>query len=35
MGAQTLMLLLLKASNKDRPSIGDDGFQDAVIADNV
>jgi hypothetical protein len=27
--------LLLKMSNKDGSSIGDDGLRDAVIADNV
>jgi hypothetical protein len=35
MGAQTFMQLLPKASNKDRSSIGDNGFRDAMIADNV
>jgi hypothetical protein len=35
MGAQTLMQLLSKASNKDRSSIGDVSLWDAVIADNV
>jgi hypothetical protein len=35
MGAQTLMQLLSKVSNKNRSSIGDDGLWDAVIADNV
>jgi hypothetical protein len=35
MGAQTLMQLLSKVSNKNRSSIGDDGLRDAVIADNV
>jgi hypothetical protein len=35
MGAQALMELLPKASNKNRSSIRDDGLRDAVIADNV
>jgi hypothetical protein len=35
MGAQTLMQLLLKVSNKDRSIIGDDGLRDTMIADNV
>jgi hypothetical protein len=35
MGAQTLMYLLPKMSNEDRSSIGDDGVQGAMIADDV
>jgi hypothetical protein len=34
-GAQALMQLLPKVSNKDRSSIRDDGLQDATIKDNV
>jgi hypothetical protein len=35
MGAQTLMQLLPKASNKDRSSIRNNGLQYAVIANDV
>jgi hypothetical protein len=35
MGAQTFMQLLPKASNKDGSSIGDNGFWNTMIADNV
>jgi hypothetical protein len=35
MGAQTFMQLLPKVSNKDRSSIGNDGLQDAMIADDM
>jgi hypothetical protein len=35
MGAQTLMQLLPKASDKDRSCIRDDGLRDAVIVNNV
>jgi hypothetical protein len=35
MGAQTFMQLLVKTSNKNRSSIGDDGLRDAVTVDNV
>jgi hypothetical protein len=35
MGAQTLLQLLPKVSNKDRSTNGDDGLCNAVIVDNV
>jgi hypothetical protein len=35
MGAQTVIQLLQKTYNKDRPSVSDNGLQDAMIADNV